>query len=284
MPPKIIWTFWDQPERPFLVDRCIKSWRQYNPEWELRLLDRDTALRLVDMTAFQDRPDIPLQMFTDILRLKLLLKYGGVWVDATLFCTQALDQWLPNYYENDFFAFSCQRPDRLMTLWFLAGTTNNPLFATWAEAVFSFWESHRFRPYSYCGKQLIRKLMSLRKRNMISNTFWFSELMLNKIRLHPYPINMYIFEHVLQQHPSLQNDWCQRATLYDKPAEALQMHYKMNAALNSESKAFIDQAHTPVHKLNWRQDLGLATPGSNFEYLLQRHLPKHALDEQDFDE
>ena len=46
--------------------------------------------------------------FTDIIRLALLINYGGVWIDATILLTDYLPQ---EYFEMDYFMF--QRDDSL---------------------------------------------------------------------------------------------------------------------------------------------------------------------------
>ena len=41
---KTIWTVWYQglKQSPPLVQICIQSWRQFNPDWEVIVLDRDS--------------------------------------------------------------------------------------------------------------------------------------------------------------------------------------------------------------------------------------------------
>ena len=119
--PRTIWMYWQQGESscPPLVKNCVDSWRYLNPEWEVKVLDKTTARSLVDLQDYEFRDDIGIQMYSDIIRIKLLSEFGGVWADASLFCSQPLDDWLPNYLADDFFAFASHRNDRLMTNWFL---------------------------------------------------------------------------------------------------------------------------------------------------------------------
>jgi len=35
---------------------------------------------------------IPAAMFSDLLRVELLIKYGGTWIDSTVFCTGVNDE------------------------------------------------------------------------------------------------------------------------------------------------------------------------------------------------
>jgi hypothetical protein len=268
--PKIIWIYWDQGEEdaPFLVKHCISSWRIHNPEWEVRVIDKALLRDTIDLEGLDLRPDITLQALSDVIRVKILLKHGGVWADATLYCVQPLDTWLPEHFVDNFFAFASERNDRLMTTWFLAGSDKSSILSHWAEDMIELWKKHQFRIKSYWGRQLIRKLTSLRKRNMISNNVWFTPLMLNVLRLFPYPVNMYIFEKTLDQNPDLKSSWFGRSLLYDTPAENLQNKLGMNSAKTEASIDFIMNSNTPVHKLNWRQDSGGAPSGSNLDLLI----------------
>lgn len=268
--PKIIWIFWDQGEEnaPYLVKQCISSWRIHNYGWEVRVIDKALLNDTINLEGLDLRSDITLQALSDIIRVKILLTHGGVWADSTLYCVKPLDSWLPHYFRDHFFAFASERKDRLMTTWFLAGNNKSRILNHWTEDMIALWKNNQFRSYSYWGKQIIRKLTSLRKRNLISNNFWFSTIMLKGFRLFPYPVNMYIFEKTLDQHPEVKSLWFGRSMLYDTPAEYLQNKLGMNSPKTDKSTDFITNCKTPVHKLNWRQDSGFAPADSNLEFLI----------------
>lgn len=153
---RIIWTCWFQgrDHAPFLVRQCLESWERLNPDWEVRCLDRYNLLSYAPSLSEFDLEDraITAASLSDIARIALLHEYGGVWVDATLFCNQPLDSWLPACMEEGFFAFD--RPDRPLASWFLAAEPGNPVIAAWAEAVEDYW----------------------RDRVQADNYFWFHEL------------------------------------------------------------------------------------------------------------
>ena len=56
----------------------------------------------------------------NVLRMELLARHGGVWVDATCFCVRPLDEWLPAQMSSGFFAFARPARSRLLANWFLA--------------------------------------------------------------------------------------------------------------------------------------------------------------------
>ncbi|HPE60198.1 MAG: hypothetical protein KDI15_07200 [Thiothrix sp.] len=268
--PRIIWIYWDQGSTrlPFVVGHCVASWRARHPDWEVRLLERSQLSQWITVQDIEPRPDMPVQLFTDLVRLRLLRAHGGVWADATLFCVQPLPAWLPPRLQQGFFAFASQRPDRLMTNWFLAATPQSPLLQGWSRDMETFFAQRHFPPQTGWRRQLIRRLTSLRKRGLLPNRIWFHPLVSDTLKLRPYPLPMYQFGDTLERHPALANQWRERDVLYDTGAEWLQNRLGMNQALTPEGRAFIDSDATPVHKLNWRQDPGRLEPATHLGYLL----------------
>lgn len=269
---KTIWIYWHQGVRdlPYLVRQCIRSWELYNPAWVVRLLDKDDVKGELDLNGLDTRQDIGLQALTDIIRVELLSKYGGVWVDATLFCDQALDTWLLDGMNDSFFAFSSEKNDRLMTTWFLAHGDGSRLLSTWREEILRYWHNHEFLPVSYWRKQVLRKLASLRKRGVVSNSIWFSWFVLRWLKVYPYPINMYLFELAIAKKQELLSLWYKGDYASDFAPEKINNIFGMNTNLTEASRAFIDSGVTPVHKLNWRSDPGESLPETNLGYLFSR--------------
>jgi len=88
--PQIVWAYWNGSEPPLLIQRCFANWHHFNPGFSIRILDDasvkqylpDIAVRLVD---------IPVAKRSDWIRLELLYRYGGIWLDASTVLTQSLD-------------------------------------------------------------------------------------------------------------------------------------------------------------------------------------------------
>jgi len=139
--PKIIWMYWKQGENnaPELVKHCLKSWRKLNPDWDIRVLDDDTAKQYTGQLTLP--PGITVQAYSDILRVNLLAQYGGVWADATCYCARPLDYWLPALTQSGFFAFANPHPDRIISSWFLASEQNGTVIRTWKSAVDEYWKN-----------------------------------------------------------------------------------------------------------------------------------------------
>ena len=140
---KIIWTCWFQgrSQAPYLVEQCLRSWETANPTWELRCLDAYSVGLYAPLGQYFDlsRQAITAASLSDIVRILLLREFGGVWVDATLFCQQPLDAWLPEAMEEGFFAFSAPAPDRILSSWFLAAQSGHPLLTAWHAKMIAYW-------------------------------------------------------------------------------------------------------------------------------------------------
>lgn len=147
--PKIIWIYWAQGEAdaPHLVCRCMESWRSQNPAWDVRILDADAAGELVDLS---DVPEfLPRRFRANVLRLRLLAKFGGVWTDATTYCHRPLDDWLPLPAVSGFFVFSDPGPDRWFDNWFIAAAPEHPLAVGWEAAYTDYITGVKRQPNAY---------------------------------------------------------------------------------------------------------------------------------------
>ncbi|HKE37955.1 MAG TPA: capsular polysaccharide synthesis protein, partial [Candidatus Baltobacteraceae bacterium] len=149
---KIIWTCWFQgaDQAPEVVKRCLSSWERLNPGWELRCLDATTIGRYAALDRYVDlnAQDVTAASLSDIIRMIVLHEYGGVWVDATVLCNRALDEWLPAPWGTGFFAFSNSVTQRVLASWMLACKPGNALFAKWATRSLNYWRG-RVRSSDY---------------------------------------------------------------------------------------------------------------------------------------
>lgn len=158
---KIIWMYWDtgwgdENNLPYracdgvkepLVVKCVESWKHYNPGWEIRQLDDSTLSTYVDLREHivdWETKSISVQAKSDIIRLCLLKQYGGVWVDATLWCHRPLDEWIYDVVEkSNFFAFSKPRKNILVSSWFLAAGTDSFIIDMWYNSMIDYFKNRK---------------------------------------------------------------------------------------------------------------------------------------------
>lgn len=91
--PKIIWTYWDS-NMPDSVTTLINQWKYLNPTWTINVLSKDTLSLYIKSSelpeGFYDGKESP-QHSSDMVRVVLLHKYGGVWVDGSTIMMKSLD-------------------------------------------------------------------------------------------------------------------------------------------------------------------------------------------------
>lgn len=88
----IIWICWWQGEEqaPALVKACLNSVRNHAGAHRVILITEENYRQYVDIPAWIEKKYkagvISRTNYSDLLRLSLLAKYGGMWLDATFFC------------------------------------------------------------------------------------------------------------------------------------------------------------------------------------------------------
>ena len=91
-----IWVFWAQGygSMPEVVRKCYKSIVENRGDFEVVLLDMNNLSQYVDIPNYilqkVENGAITLTHFSDILRFSLLRKWGGYWMDSTIFVSKRI--------------------------------------------------------------------------------------------------------------------------------------------------------------------------------------------------
>ncbi|MEY3367973.1 MAG: hypothetical protein RI973_1128 [Bacteroidota bacterium] len=140
---KTMYILWFQgfENAPQVPRGCLATWKYHNPDWEIVVLDETNIKDYVDVDAYVDlsKLNISRTCLSEIIRTILLKKYGGLWVDSTVFCNVPLSNWLEQYIETGFFAFEKPGPDRLLSSWFLYAEKDSYIMDVMYEEVRKFW-------------------------------------------------------------------------------------------------------------------------------------------------
>ena len=137
---KIIWMYWEQGEEN-LKDKynkmCIYGWRKLNPDWEVRVLDKNTVIKYIPEIVNYNH--LTVQSRADVIRIKLLNKYGGVWADASTLPLKRLTGNIENMHNNTdiFFYRSKSRRPYLISNWFIYSKKPNHYLINKLDTVFS---------------------------------------------------------------------------------------------------------------------------------------------------
>lgn len=150
-----VWVCWWQGEdsMPELVKMCFRRLKDTLPYdiVELHLITFDNYRDYVEFPEHIERKfkekKITMTTLSDILRFCLLSKYGGFWMDATVFFTGDFPK---EYLEKPFYSqkmydpVKCQR-EACKGRWcgfFMTGYSHNPLFEFVRDAFFEWWKKY----------------------------------------------------------------------------------------------------------------------------------------------
>jgi hypothetical protein len=91
-PPKTrIFSYWHDAELSPLAAQCVASWRQFTT-CDIIVLSDATLPRYVPASALPSTfASLHAALKSDIIRLFLLFRHGGAWLDATVMLTRPLD-------------------------------------------------------------------------------------------------------------------------------------------------------------------------------------------------
>jgi hypothetical protein len=165
---KTIWMYWGQGwENVGLLQKIVAgSWMLNNPKWKIELLN-DQTLRdhLLEETPylFDSNKNISYQARSDIIRLALLNKYGGVWADATMLCMQPLDHWAFEAVEKTgiwmYHGWGGNfDPNVGIASWFILSYKNNYVIKKWKERCDQYWKEHNEAHTYFWMDELFREL------------------------------------------------------------------------------------------------------------------------------
>ena len=103
---KIIWMSWLQglcdPHIPKLNLDCINRWKDLNPDWRVEFITYKNVSKYAPefQHIIDKRPGRKKAHQTDLLKLLLLEKFGGVWCDASLYPTLPMSNFIDDILNN----------------------------------------------------------------------------------------------------------------------------------------------------------------------------------------
>lgn len=146
-----VWVCWLQgmENAPALVQKCYASLQENLSDREIILLTQDNYKEYVSFPEhIQRKADagvIPPAQFSDLLRLELLIRHGGTWIDSTVFCS---GKNIPSYMlDSDLFMFQNLKPGldghpTCVSNWFMTACTNHPLLLLTQSLLYAYWEKN----------------------------------------------------------------------------------------------------------------------------------------------
>ena len=146
---KIIWFCWLQglESAPSVVRSCYSSLKQNLTDREIKVIDADNWQDYVDLPEYivekWERKRIPAANFSDLLRLQLLIKYGGTWIDSTVLCTGSSN--VGKYLDADLFLFRYSKQGNFplsISNWFISSCSNYEVLLVLRDMLFAYWKDY----------------------------------------------------------------------------------------------------------------------------------------------
>lgn len=217
--PRKIWMFWAQglEAAPETVQLCVASWQRHHPDWEVVLITEDTLGDYLDRNRYPET--MSLNHLANMLRIHLLRDHGGVWVDATSYCTRPLDHWLPPLMQAGFFAYAWPTPGRIMANWFMASEQGGALITRLTDELERYWQG----------------------RSTASDYFWFH----------------YTFEWLVRTDRHFRKLWSAVPQISPDGAHAI-FAARRAGTLEQGPGPDIDLGAIPIHKLSWKEPIAPA--------------------------
>jgi len=150
VPDKVIWQFWNSAEQemPRVIACCVDSVRKNNPNWRHILVTPQNIEQYLDLS------ELPANLLkfdkaahiSDVVRVALLAKYGGIYCDATTVCFKKGQHLSFDYIWDtllmrqgfDFVGFRYDestgqrwKNDEKFCCWFMATKKDSGLFHAW---------------------------------------------------------------------------------------------------------------------------------------------------------
>jgi hypothetical protein len=209
--PKIIWILWFQGEKnaPMVVSKCIESWKKYHPNWKVIIIDENTYSDYINISSIikNNKEFITKTLLSDIVRVNLLNKYGGVWVDSTCYCNLELENWVDPYIKNSFFMFRPPVKHSPISSWFIIASKDSKIINILKEEVNSKFEKADFQnqnKYILINNIIERIIFKTHyKSKLFKSLFYLTKI----LKFYPYFYFHYIFGLTLNKNKIFKDEW-----------------------------------------------------------------------------
>ncbi|MCP4484134.1 MAG: hypothetical protein GY932_15430 [Arcobacter sp.] len=172
---KQVFAYWDnENELPILERKCLDSWKNnLDSSWKINLL------RKSNLQNYLDKNDLPsnfdeldsAQRRSDAVRLALLSKYGGIYLDCSVILRENLD-WVQKVMKKENLSFFAETHDplkRTHSVWFLAALPDSKFMRSWSKTANNEMENIKNLKYDRIQNLSpeIRDGMSKKEQNKI---------------------------------------------------------------------------------------------------------------------
>ena len=135
----IVYTFWEPRENiPTYLRLCMETWKKFLPNTKIVVLDYKNINEYIDLGEFSSNlfsGAFKLPLIADAIRVALLAKHGGVWLDTdTIILSSNAEKYFPPDKDNRIIFFGS--PDRKTAhVAFINAPPNAKCMTCWLEVI-----------------------------------------------------------------------------------------------------------------------------------------------------
>lgn len=138
-----VFCYWAQgfESAPPIIPACQRQLRKFTPPESVVLLHENNIRNFISIPEFvKNKLSTRSAFFSDILRLLLLSRYGGTWIDATCYLTDNLD--VDHRSTTGRFTAFKVGPSSTLSVWYLKARNDSWIVHLWKEAMLMYWENY----------------------------------------------------------------------------------------------------------------------------------------------
>lgn len=147
----VIWVCWFQglEQAPPIVKKCIESLKKNIPDKKIVLITEQNYKEYVEFPSYIEKKHqegiIGQAHFADLLRLELLIRHGGTWIDSTVLCTSSE---IPEYMlDSELFVFQTLKPGvdghaTCISNWYISAYPDNVILKLTLELLYKYWSKY----------------------------------------------------------------------------------------------------------------------------------------------
>ena len=114
---------------------------------------------------------------SDLIRLELLINYGGTWIDASVLITGYTEM----FYNNDLFFFQERNPGFVGSNWFITAEKGSPILKATRYLLYEYWK-YRDNLYNYYLFHNMLALSSEKYKKDLNKIPYFSNRIPHRLR------------------------------------------------------------------------------------------------------
>ena len=144
-----VWWCWLQGEEnaPELNKACLASLRENLIDREVIVITEENLFKYIDfpeyITKKYKKGIISRTHFSDLIRIELLTKYGGTWIDSSVYCTE----YNRIFFDKPLFVFQNWKrnnPSVISSSWFITAEKDNPILKATKQLLYEYWKKNSF--------------------------------------------------------------------------------------------------------------------------------------------